>query len=76
MEQKGINTITNEIKDYMTNIVNTYLQQGIPPTIISLIIENIDYELKIVSDKVIKEEQTKFKEQEKMHEQNENLDNK
>ena len=76
MEQKGINTITNEIKDYMTNIVNTYLQQGVPPTIISLIVENIDYELKIVSEKVVKEEQTKFKEQEKMHKQNENLDNK
>ncbi len=76
MEQKGINTITNEIKNYLTDTVNTYLQQGVPPTIISLIIENINYELKIVSDKVVKEEQTKFKEQEKMHKQNENLDNK
>lgn len=62
MEQKGINMITNEIKDYMTNMVNTYLQQGVPPTIISLIIENIDYELKIVSDKVVKEEQKQFEE--------------
>lgn len=62
MEQKGINTITNEIKEYMTNMVNTYLQQGIPPTIISLIIENIDYELKIVSEKAIKEEQKQFEE--------------
>ena len=47
MEQKGINTITNEIKNYLTDIVNTYLQQGVPSTIISLIVENIDYELKI-----------------------------
>ena len=62
MEQKGINTITNEIKNYLTDIVNTYLQQGIPPTIISLIIENIDYELKIVSEKAIKDEQKQFKE--------------
>ena len=62
MEQKGINTITNEIKDYMTNMVNTYLQQGVPPTIISLIVENIDYELKIVSEKAIKDEQKQFEE--------------
>ncbi len=62
MEQKGINTITNEIKNYLTDIVNTYLQQGIPPTIISLIIENIDYELKIVSEKAIKDEQKQFEE--------------
>ena len=62
MEQKGINTITNEIKDYLTDIVNTYLQQGVPPTIISLIVENIDYELKIVSEKAIKDEQKQFEE--------------
>lgn len=62
MEQKGINTITNEIKNYLTDIVNTYLQQGVPPTIISLIVENIDYELKIVSEKAIKDEQKQFEE--------------
>ena len=62
MEQKGINTITNEIKNYLTDIVNTYLQQGVPSTIISLIVENIDYELKIVSEKAIKDEQKQFEE--------------
>jgi hypothetical protein len=62
MEQKGINTITNEIKNYLTDIVNTYLRQGVPSTIISLIVENIDYELKIVSEKVIKDEQKQFEE--------------
>ncbi len=62
MKQKGINTITNEIKNYLTDIVNTYLQQGVPSTIISLIVENIDYELKIVSEKAIKDEQKQFEE--------------
>lgn len=62
MEQKGINTITNEIKNYLTDIVNTYLRQGVPSTIISLIVENIDYELKIVSEKAIKDEQKQFEE--------------
>lgn len=65
MEQKGINTITNDVQSGLSSMIANYLRQGVPPTIISLIIDNIGHELKIISQDVIKEENKKCEEEKK-----------
>ena len=46
MEQKGINTIIEEAKNELVSLINTKLQEGVPVTVVGLILENVMYEVR------------------------------
>ena len=46
MEQKGINTIIEETKNELVSLINTKLQEGVPVTVVGLILENVMYEVR------------------------------
>ena len=54
--QKGINTLIEETKQSMTDLVNSALKQGVPIVAIDLILQNLCFEVRDTAKGVIAEE--------------------
>lgn len=65
MENKGLNTYINEIENTMAKMINEYLQQGVPPTVIELILKSSLYQVEKVSQEVVRQEIQRFEEENK-----------
>lgn len=54
--QKGINTLIEETKQSMTDLVNSALKQGVPIVAIDLILQNLCFEVRDTTKGVIAKE--------------------
>lgn len=52
----GINTLIIETKNEMLDLLNSKLQQGLPITVIGLIVDSIQIEINMQTSKVLEDE--------------------
>ena len=62
MAQKGINTLTVETKKNILNAVNTGLEQGLPISIVGIIMEGIMSQINPVLNETLNSEMKAYKE--------------
>ena len=56
MENKGFNTFTKEVENKITKLINTSLDQGVPPIVMGYILKNAVVQLDNITGKVIDQE--------------------
>ena len=66
MAQKGVNTRILEAKDNLTASINECLKDGIPASIISIIVENILMDLNVQVKLIVDEEKKEYEHQSKV----------
>lgn len=59
----GINTLVEETKKELADLINTKLKQGLPISVVGLLLDSLMYEVKNNIDVAIAQEQAKFKDQ-------------
>lgn len=63
MAQKGVNTIILETKGNILEVVNNGLKQGLPISVISIIVEGIMFEIEKNLNNVLTNEKKEYQEQ-------------
>ena len=63
---KGINTVILEGRQLMANTVNKLLEEGVPPTVLSMIIEGLYKELNSIVNKTIEKEKEQIENQKEL----------
>lgn len=63
MAQKGVNTIIVETKGSILESINNGLRQGLPVSVVSMIVENIMYEIDKTLAKDIEKEANEYQKQ-------------
>lgn len=66
MAQKGANTRVVEAKDKLTNTINECLKDGIPASMVSIIVENLLMDLNNNVKVLLDKEKQEYEEQEKV----------
>lgn len=64
MAQKGVNTLVVEAKDNLTNSINKCLQDGIPASMVSIILESLLMDLNNNVKLILEKEQKEYEEKE------------
>ena len=64
MAQKGVNTLIVESKTKLTNSINECLQDGIPASMVSIILESLLMDLNNNVKVILEKEQKEYKEKE------------
>lgn len=63
MAQKGVNTIIVETKGSILESINNGLRQGLPVSVVSMIVENIMYEIDKTLAKDLEKESNEYQRQ-------------
>ena len=63
MAQKGVNTIIVETKGSILESINNGLRQGLPVSVVSMIVENIMYEIDKTLTKDLEKEANEYQRQ-------------
>ena len=63
MAQKGVNTIILETKGNILEAVNSGIRQGLPISIISILVENVLFEIDKNLNNALKKENQEYQEQ-------------
>lgn len=66
MAQKGVNTLIVEAKDNLTNAINDCIKTGIPPAMVSIIVESLLMDLNNNVKVLLDKEKQEYEEQEKV----------
>lgn len=66
MAQKGVNTLIVESKTKLTNSINECLQDGIPASMVSMMLESLLMDLNNNVKVILEKEKQEYEEQEKV----------
>ena len=66
MAQKGVNTLIVEAKDNLTNAINDCIKTGIPPAMVSMMLESLLMDLNNNVKVILEKEKQEYEEQEKV----------
>lgn len=66
MAQKGVNMLIVEAKDNLTNSINDCIKTGIPPAMVSIIVESLLMDLNNNVKVLLEKEKQEYEEQEKV----------
>ena len=66
MAQKGVNTLIVEAKDNLTNAINDCIKTGIPPAMVSMMLESLLMDLNNNVKVLLDKEKQEYEEQEKV----------
>lgn len=66
MAQKGVNTLIVEAKDNLANAINDCIKTGIPPAMVSMMLESLLMDLNNNVKVLLDKEKQEYEEQEKV----------
>lgn len=66
MAQKGVNMLIVEAKDNLTNAINDCIKTGIPPAMVSMMLESLLMDLNNNVKVILEKEKQEYEEQEKV----------
>ena len=64
MAQKGVNTLIVEAKDNLTNAINDCIKTGIPPAMVSMMLESLLMDLNNNVKVILEKEKQEYEEKE------------
>ena len=68
---KGINTIVEETKTELINLVNSKLEIGLPVSVVGVILDNVSNQIKLHTINAIKMEEDRVEKEEEVTEERE-----
>lgn len=64
---KGVNTIILNAKETLAETINSVLKEGVPPVVVSMIVEGLYNELDVLAKKTIEKENEQVQKQQELN---------